>query len=875
MTLTQLSSLRLFVFCLLAMALFAVPAYADVLNLTPNALTCAAGKPSTLNFFTNTANSSNANASADAQIGACGGDSITRFICIMESTLGLVIATFFCHLQEAWLTPLAALVMMFMAVSGIMFTFGLLEFSVKDMAVMLGKMALVVTFALNTDIALNIAFKGFLALTQGTVSILTDVFTAEATQRAAASAGQSGNAPPLPLATMAQGDAHLKGLVTERATAGCSYTGIGGLALFLLTVVIFLVVVSLFLPLIAILVLKGIISGFMFFARAASGYLFSLIMLTFLIAVMPVFVSMALFEKTRSLFDSWVKALFTNSLQIIIVFAFLAFAGSMALFDFIGEVGRVMTNWNLSVGYGWFSLNVGSACSICKPNMVPGPHGMLVIAANPNQCKTPVEGLPWVDILQQTDFLIYLVAQAATVYVIMTVLQDFMQEVPEWGQKLGGASLGFMIGGATMRGGNVGANSLQIPGLTSATFNFEKGFAQAFDQSALAEEKGIRNWAAARLSPMRFATALKGGAKAMVYGASDHSKIDRDAMNKQRRDGISNAKQKVLKKKTEIERGEISVEKLEKAKKEHQQELEAAQRKIDDLRAEKEALKLKVQGTDDSLLKLTQDSILGTQKSLLESDQRMAGLKAEQQEKLARLKAVNGMEGKTPEKERERKAELEELVQKTQQLQTQMDREKATRRELDQELKGLMEQRNQLMGGGYDSAALANIEAQRERLYGLIAEGKNSPEVQAELSRLWQERDILNDKLYDIRQLSLKEFELEKEQLNLQQLQLAMSEADVKLSKELVTLSATENAMKEAEQNLAEWQRVTSDARFARGDIALAVDRDGNIDMDRTEIGYHGGWLGGIWHEKENAALLHREEHRKKAWQSLMHMGDD
>jgi type IV secretory pathway VirB6-like protein len=274
---------RPFVWLLLGVLVILIstnPALADVVTLKANALSCVNGKPSTLNLFGNGSNPVSSNSALDAQLGGCTGNFFARFICLFETTLGLVIATFFCHLAEAWVAPFAAMLMIFMVTMGIMFMTGIIEFTVKEIATMMFKIALIITFAFNTDFALGLAFKFFLGLTTTTVEMFGKIAVA--------------------MPSFGDADRKIAGLTgTLPANPNCAFSGVLGV----LGISILFIALLFVLPFVFGIFLMAVVEMLVFFARAAFGYLFSLVMLTFLIASMPIFVSMALFKQTREIFD--------------------------------------------------------------------------------------------------------------------------------------------------------------------------------------------------------------------------------------------------------------------------------------------------------------------------------------------------------------------------------------------------------------------------------------------------------------------------------------------------------------------------------------------------------------------------------------------
>ncbi|MFV9878278.1 MAG: type IV secretion system protein [Anaplasma ovis] len=78
-------------------------------------------------------------------------------------------------------------------------------------------------------------------------------------------------------------------------------------------------------------VVWALIEFFLAMFSAMITYLFSILAVAFLITLAPIFFSFILFQRTRQLFDGWLKVLMNFSLQPIIIFASLAFLNQMIL----------------------------------------------------------------------------------------------------------------------------------------------------------------------------------------------------------------------------------------------------------------------------------------------------------------------------------------------------------------------------------------------------------------------------------------------------------------------------------------------------------------------------------------------------------------
>ncbi|ACZ49140.1 putative plasmid conjugal transfer protein [Anaplasma centrale str. Israel] len=78
-------------------------------------------------------------------------------------------------------------------------------------------------------------------------------------------------------------------------------------------------------------IIWALIEFFLAMFQAMIAYLFSIMTVAFLITLAPIFFSFILFQRTRQLFDGWLKIIMNFSLQPIIMFASLAFLNQMIL----------------------------------------------------------------------------------------------------------------------------------------------------------------------------------------------------------------------------------------------------------------------------------------------------------------------------------------------------------------------------------------------------------------------------------------------------------------------------------------------------------------------------------------------------------------
>lgn len=414
-----------------------------------------------------------------------------RFFCLMETTLGLVLSKTFCAIRDAWMAPFGAIMMLLMAVTGIGFVLGIIQFTVKEVSALIFKMALVTLFVMNADVALDIAYALFLAIMKGTVTMMKDGFISMATNTNVefSFVKSGGELTTSVVDTLGGGNAfgkidadfgNLMSALLKGSTGG--YEGCSVFSLLLMLIFI--------LPFAMMLIMFAIITFGAFFARAAYGYIYALAMVTFLIAAMPIFVSFALFKSTSDLFEHWLKYIGSNVIQIFIVFAIMAFAAMIDFMDFLKQLNALIVPYNLTFNFGPFGeweLTSGCwfCCSICEPRFVPSTAfpGILLLPPVPasgvitasDVCVDPNKAIPWLKIPNQEKLLKFLFINGAALYILTKVMDDFMKLGPDIARLLGGARLVQTIGGISAMGGR-GIQSAVHRG----SVRFEKGFEKAW-----------------------------------------------------------------------------------------------------------------------------------------------------------------------------------------------------------------------------------------------------------------------------------------------------------------------------------------------------------------------------------------------------------
>jgi hypothetical protein len=244
------------------------------------------------------------------------------------------------------------------------------------------------------------------------------------------------------------------------------------------------------------------------FVRAVFGYIYSLVGIAFLMTLAPFFLCFFLFRQTRPFFDKWIGYLVSFALQIVILFAFLAFVLSLGTMkDASGNptgVGRLMQSIPDIIIHKEQPIETTSFrlpwdyCTLCDFHVVDASSGAEIssdqykdmMGKGKLACKNdPMTGKPKaIDIAtaisppagqgattQQSALVMFAGAGLMTLFVLALIVEHLLDYVGSLAQTLavgmGGYSAPRLGGGVSM--GN--RPQVGMPGEGMIT-DFQRGF---------------------------------------------------------------------------------------------------------------------------------------------------------------------------------------------------------------------------------------------------------------------------------------------------------------------------------------------------------------------------------------------------------------
>ena len=247
----------------------------------------------------------------------------TFLICNMEQLSSNLMGQMFCGMIHDLTPAVMSVLVLSVLFFGISFTIGIVPMQAKEFMVYLLKFACVFIFATKADYLVNFGYKILITgVRDGVATAVSALYPNPLASANAAAVVAAGNG--------AEMYGYLDKFLGKAMSFATDYVGVpkdgtrdGELcknAVFAGLAIMAIVFPPIFY--IAIMILFKVALTFL---RAIFGYVYALVGIAFLLTLAPFFLSFYLFKSTRPFFEKWIGYLISMTLQMVIVFAFLAF----------------------------------------------------------------------------------------------------------------------------------------------------------------------------------------------------------------------------------------------------------------------------------------------------------------------------------------------------------------------------------------------------------------------------------------------------------------------------------------------------------------------------------------------------------------------
>lgn len=225
-------------------------------------------------------------------------------VCQIETIVYEVFSAMWCTIAEEIKEPLSAFIALYIVIFGIMFTSGMVNLTAKEAISRVIKVGLVWLFATNAQFGITIMFQLYMFVLQDGIAIVLGLGNEYSSVQSIMTrldvvAGQ----------IFATNQYNTEGRVLT-AIAGALMMGAsfpGG-------------------PMVGYAMFSMAIMTFLVFARTVLTYLIAIVGITFYLSLGPIFISLALFKTTNTMFERWLGQVTSFALQPVIIFAYLMMA---------------------------------------------------------------------------------------------------------------------------------------------------------------------------------------------------------------------------------------------------------------------------------------------------------------------------------------------------------------------------------------------------------------------------------------------------------------------------------------------------------------------------------------------------------------------
>lgn len=384
-----------------------------------------------------------------------GSSAFSGIVCLVQNTLNEIFSRTYCAIQSKIIEPLGALMTLYVAITGAFFATGVIQGTGRELSIRLIKVALIYAFATNANYGIGIAYNFFMSVAQEGVTIVLSQFKPDDVTNWTADAAMR----------------HFDEILAHHASVDETSKTISkcGQAIATIMVLMAIAVPPLFLAALHVVFNLALIIG-----RALIGYVIAITGLTFMMAISPIFVSLALFKTTYSYFEKWLHYTVSFCIQMIVIFAFIAIMESISFAKFAKGLLELVVPYKFTFQWGANRIPV-DACSICE-------HIYVLDAETHTRIPKCIsnEAIPLLKLIQDQDIMFLLAVKIIAIILITYAMEAFLRNVPEIARLLAGpASAPRLGGGQAARSPSARAATLNAPGdaaADSAFDRFEEGF---------------------------------------------------------------------------------------------------------------------------------------------------------------------------------------------------------------------------------------------------------------------------------------------------------------------------------------------------------------------------------------------------------------
>lgn len=269
------------------------------------------------------------------------------FVCVYQQIVDEIMTNLYYAMLEYFAPPFIAALTLFLITVGVTFAMGILPFTTRDIMLVLTKIVLLTSFALNPELMIDIVYRGFIGfMRQTTDAAVSGLLTGHP------------NITPSVAGIFSWMDDQLFEFIdmqdNARQAGNCEND-----------VLALLFGLAVTMPPVFLIALYLLFQLIMVFIRTTLGYLLAITGIMFLTTMAPLFFGFGLFKFTVGYFDKWLKYLLSFAVQIFVVFSFIAVVLN---FDFSEKLDGVLDTikpYNETAYHEGQRMNFDNWCTLC------------------------------------------------------------------------------------------------------------------------------------------------------------------------------------------------------------------------------------------------------------------------------------------------------------------------------------------------------------------------------------------------------------------------------------------------------------------------------------------------------------------------------
>lgn len=281
-------------------------------------------------------------------------------VCHVETMSSQVFGNMYCGVIVDLIPAIQAVLTLAVVTFGVAFTIGVIPATGREAMVFLLRLAFVLAFATQAEYMIGYGYNFFITgLREGTVIAISGIV-------------EDADGNPIDSTADVYGfldDMMGKMVGFATASSGEEWADNNNPcknALFAMVAIMAIAFPPLFL-------LAGLffIKMVMFMLRAIFGYMFSIVGIAFMMTLAPIFLSMALFKETRKWFDKYLGYLASFTLQMVIIFTFIAFIFALKPFSLLDNLASLVVKNEQVIETDTFRWP-WQYCTLCKFDIITG-----------------------------------------------------------------------------------------------------------------------------------------------------------------------------------------------------------------------------------------------------------------------------------------------------------------------------------------------------------------------------------------------------------------------------------------------------------------------------------------------------------------------